>query len=98
MLHASIRWPDTPVVELWTMALEHDAHLNNTILIYGSSITEVGQEGFSPMEICSEDTEPCKDENIHPICCSRVWVCPTYFLDPVICDGENIPKWMPISH
>ena len=79
------------------MALEHAPHLHNTIPRYDSSITEPVQEGFSLMGVFSGTNDPYKDERIHPICWSRVWVFPTYVLYPVLCDYGNIPNWYSIS-
>ena len=44
MLHMAIRWPDKFLAKLWTMALEHAAHLHNKTRIYDLLTTEAGQE------------------------------------------------------
>ena len=44
ILHMAIRCPDKCLAKLWTMALDHSAHLHNKTRIYDLLTTEAGQE------------------------------------------------------
>ena len=77
------------------MKLNNAALLLNKVLIYDLSTNESRKEGFSPMNIFYEYTDPGKDERIHTLQRSILWVLPAYVLNSVLRDGAKIPKEHP---
>ena len=74
------------------MKLNNAALLLNKIMIYDLSTTESWKEGLSPMKIFYGYTDPGKDERIHTLQRSILWVLPAYVLNLFVRDGGNIPK------
>ena len=93
MIHEAITWPGTPLSGICPMKLNNSALLIKTIQIYYYSTTESWKEGFSPMKIFYGSTDPGKDELIHTLQRSILWVLPAYVLNLFLRDGGNIPKW-----
>ena len=84
MFHSALRWPSVSDKDLWPMALSHAAYLHN--------ITPNPTSGFSPDEIWYRtklESQALLD--LHP------WGCPVYVLQPMLKDGQKIPKWEPRS-
>ena len=77
------------------MKLNNAALLLNKIMIYDLSTTESWKEGLSPMKIFYGYTDPGKDERIHTLQRSILWVLPAYVLNSVLRDGAKIPKEHP---
>ena len=95
MIHEEITWPGTPLSGIWPMKLNNAALPPNKILIYYLSTTESRKEGFSPMKILYGSNDTGKDELIHTLQWSILWVFPAYVLNSVLRDGGEIPKWQP---
>ena len=84
LLHAQLRWPDEATPNLWPMAMQHAAHINN--------IVPNINEGLSPEEKFAKALKPTNRLTDLP-----VWGCPTYVLQPTSQDGKKLPKWQPRS-
>ena len=50
------------------------------------------------MEIFYGSTDPGKDELIHTLQRSILWVLHDYVINSVLLDGGNIPRWHPRSY
>ena len=82
MLHASIHWPGTVTLDLWSMDVEYATYLYNVMPNMQTNTAPIGLLTGSRMtgvEIRN----------------SRVWGCPAYVLDPKIQDGNKLPRWIP---
>ena len=95
MIHEALTWPGAPLAGIWPMKINNAVLLINKIQIYYYSTTESWKEGLSPMKIFYGYTDPGKDERIHTLQRSILWVLPAYVLNSVLCDGAKIPKEHP---
>ena len=96
LIHEAIIWPGTPLAGIWPMNINNAVLLINKIQIYYYSTTESWKEGLSPMKIFYGYIDPGKDERIHTLQRSILWVLPAYVLNSVLRDGSKIPKGQPI--
>ena len=82
MLHASIHWPGTVTLDLWSMTVENAAYLYN--------IMPNMQTQTEPIELLTGARM-----NGSGIRNTQVWGCPAYVLDPKVQDGNKLPRWVP---
>ena len=79
LLHASHRWPQAIVSNLWPQALKHAVNIRNAV--------PRGPNGISPLSaFCSSTVEP-NLKHFHP------FACPVYVLERPLQSGGMYPKW-----
>eukprot|EP00804_Cyclotella_cryptica_P024840 CCRYP_001779-RA/>CCRYP_001779-RA protein AED:0.06 eAED:0.06 QI:0/0/0/1/0/0/3/0/1231 len=80
LIHASIRWPERSLIDLWPFAMSYAIWVHNRLPPHGY--------GVSPLELWSQVKSAHSD-----ISRAHVFGCPVYVLDPTLQDGKKIPKW-----
>ena len=80
LIHASLRWPERSLLDLWPFAMSYAVWVHNRLPPHGY--------GLSPMELWSRVKSTHSD-----IARAHVFGCPVYVLDPALQDGKKIPKW-----
>eukprot|EP00804_Cyclotella_cryptica_P013428 CCRYP_005167-RA/>CCRYP_005167-RA protein AED:0.30 eAED:0.34 QI:0/0/0/1/0/0/3/0/603 len=80
LIHASIRWPERSLIDLWPFAMSYAIWVHNRLPPHGY--------GGSPLELWSQVKSAHSD-----ISRAHVFGCPVYVLDPTLQDGKKIPKW-----
>ena len=80
LIHASIRWPERSLIDLWPFAMSYAIWVHNRLPPHGY--------GGSPLELWSQVKSAHSD-----ISRAHVFGCPVYVLDPALQDGKKIPKW-----
>eukprot|EP00804_Cyclotella_cryptica_P015074 CCRYP_000647-RA/>CCRYP_000647-RA protein AED:0.72 eAED:0.72 QI:0/0/0/0.5/1/0.5/2/0/813 len=80
MIHASLRWPERSLLDLWPFAMSYAIWVHNRLPPHG--------HGLSPDELWSST------KSTHPdLSRAHVFGCPVYVLEPALQDGKKIPKW-----
>ncbi len=80
MLHAAFHWPTHANIKLWPQAVNYAVWVFNRLPNMAS--------GLSPNELWSQSRNSNYDlRRTHP------FGCPVYVLDPVLQDGNKLPKW-----
>eukprot|EP00804_Cyclotella_cryptica_P027788 CCRYP_009212-RA/>CCRYP_009212-RA protein AED:0.44 eAED:0.14 QI:0/-1/0/1/-1/1/1/0/824 len=80
MRHASLRWPDRPILDLWPLAMSYAIWVDNQLPPSGA--------GLSPDERWSQVKLPSSR-----LSQAHAFGCPVYVLNPALQDGKQIPKW-----
>eukprot|EP00804_Cyclotella_cryptica_P017792 CCRYP_001210-RA/>CCRYP_001210-RA protein AED:0.65 eAED:0.36 QI:0/-1/0/1/-1/1/1/0/317 len=80
LIHASLRWPERSLLDLWPFAMSYAIWVHNRLPPHGY--------GLSPLELWSKVKSSHSD-----ISRAHVFGCPVYVLDPALQDGKKIPKW-----
>ena len=84
LIHSAIHWPEETSINLWPFAMDYAIYTHNRL--------PKAPQGQSPLEIFTGT----KQDNTW-VSRSRVFGCPAYVLDPVIQDGNKLPRWKPKS-
>jgi transposase InsO family protein len=80
MIHATIRWPERSLLDMWPQAMSYAIWVHNRLPPHGN--------GLSPQEVWSGI------KNTHSeLPRAHVFGCPVYVLDPALQDNKKIPKW-----
>eukprot|EP00804_Cyclotella_cryptica_P007267 CCRYP_017868-RA/>CCRYP_017868-RA protein AED:0.22 eAED:0.06 QI:0/0/0/1/1/1/2/0/1188 len=80
MIHASLRWPERSLLDLWPFAMSYAIWVHNRLPPHG--------HGLSPDELWSSTKSTHSD-----LSRAHVFGCPVYVLEPALQDGKKIPKW-----
>ena len=81
MIHAELRWSDDSNNILWTISMAHAVHLySNTHYISSGMSTEEFWTSYKSSHSSLHNTHQ--------------WGCPAYDLEPILQDGNTLPKWM----
>ena len=80
MIHATLRWPERTLLDLWPFAMTYAIWVHNRLPIQGRGLCPI--EVWSQMKIQHSELSR-----------GHVWGCPVYVLDPALQDGKKIPKW-----
>ena len=83
MLHASLRWKDGIVGDLWPITVDYSTYVYHHL---------PNDKGTALAELFTSSTVPR-----HIINHIHVFGCPVYVLDPVLQAGKKIPRWKPHS-
>eukprot|EP00804_Cyclotella_cryptica_P018090 CCRYP_017614-RA/>CCRYP_017614-RA protein AED:0.43 eAED:0.20 QI:0/0/0/1/0/0/2/0/735 len=79
MIHASLRWPDHPILDLWPLAMSYAIWVYNQLPPNDSGLSD---ELWSRVKLPSSHLPR-----------AHAFGCPVYILDPALQDGKKIPKW-----
>jgi hypothetical protein len=80
MIHATIRWPERSLLDMWPQAMSYAIWVHNRLPPHGN--------GLSPQEVWSGIENPHSE-----LPRAHVFGCPVYVLDPALQDNKKIPKW-----